>query len=91
MKYTVDQILEELEDLGFYGIVAGYEGGGAGYGDLAADLERARAESTEEELPDHIYRRAGMLLSKLFGSERERHMMRMSELRLIIRKSILKT
>ena len=88
--YTVDQILGELEELGFYGIVENYVAGGdASYHDFAADIERARSELTEEELPDHIYRRAHMLLSKLFGSERERHFMKMSELRQIIKKSIL--
>ena len=90
--YTVDQILGELEELGFYGIVENYVAGGdASYHDFAADIERARSELTEEELPDHIYRRAHTLLSKLFGSERERHFMKMSELRQVIRKSILKT
>jgi len=94
MEYTINQILEELEELGFYGIVENYVEGGFEYGeanckDFAADLDRARAESTEEELPDHVYQRAYMLLRKLFGSERERHMMRMSELRQVIRKSIL--
>ena len=96
---TVNQILEELEDLGFYGIVEGYIAGGFEYGDndyrdYARDIERARVESTEEELPDRVYRRAHELLRELFGiseGKRTRVKMTISELRQVIRKSILKT
>ena len=44
------------------------------------DLERARVESTEEELPEHVYLRARELLGELFG---------VGNLRKIIREAIM--
>jgi hypothetical protein len=98
MKYT-DQIFEELEELGFSGMVANLEeerlnaDGGIDIDIMKYyldDLERARVESTEEELPEHVYLRARELLGELFGVVSETVVrLTVGNLRKIIREAIM--
>jgi hypothetical protein len=62
-------IIEELKDLGFYSLADSLESENPTnreYRFYAADIEKARRESTEEELSPLAYRRAQYLIDKYF-------------------------
>ena len=64
------EITEELRDLGFYSMADSLDNDRPRHEDYrfySADLAKARRESTEEELPETVYIRAGELLDEWFS------------------------